>query len=213
MKKKERMQNLIIVGHPDEKSFCYNGIFKTIKKTLLSEGYLNEVEVIDLYRDSFARPRTDLIKKYKDLVKWADRIYFISPVWWFRLTPRMEIFFDEVLTPGYAYKFVPVVGPYAYPKPFLGDKQIRTYITHGAPALPVKTLYLNSPKLRLVMGVFTFVFGWKLSLWTKTKQFWSVPFVSQKKREQYLETIRKDVVKDLKKHQLKINRTKTKKPV
>ena len=124
-KKKERMQNLIVVGHPDEKSFCYNGIFKTIKKTLLEEkGYLNEIEVIDLYRDSFQRPRTDLIDKYKELVKWADRIYFVSPVWWFRLTPRMEIFFDEVLTPGYAYQFVPVVGPYAYPRPFLSDKKV-----------------------------------------------------------------------------------------
>ena len=50
-KKKERMQNLIIVGHPDEKSFCYNGIFKTIQKTLLEndgkDRYLNEIEVID----------------------------------------------------------------------------------------------------------------------------------------------------------------------
>ena len=204
-KKKERMQNLIIVGHPDEKSFCYNGIFKTIQKTLLeNDGYLNEIEVIDLYRDSFQRPRTDLIEKYKELVKWADRIYFISPVWWFRLTPRMEIFFDEVLTPGYAYQFVPVVGPYAYPRPFLSDKKIRTYITHGAPSLPVRTLYLNSPKLRLVMGVFTFVFGWNLALWFKTKQFWSVPFVSTAKRKKYLETVRKDVVRDLKKHQNKI---------
>ena len=63
MKKKERMQNLIIVGHPDEKSFCYNGIFKTIQKTLLESDYLNEIEVIDLYRDSFKRPRNKLIKK------------------------------------------------------------------------------------------------------------------------------------------------------
>ena len=164
MSKKERMQNLIVIGHPDEGSFCYNGIYRTLKKTLLdTPGYLNEVECIELYSDSFARPRTDLIKKYKELVQWADRIYFISPVWWFRLTPRMEIFFDEVLTPGYAYQFVPVVGPYAYPKPLLSDKKVRTYITHGATALPVRTLYLNSPKLRLVMGVFTFVFGWRLS--------------------------------------------------
>ena len=201
------MQNLMIVGHPDKKSFCYNGIFKTIQKTLLEndgkDRYLNEIEVIDLYRDSFQRPRTDLIKRYKDLVKWADRIYFISPVWWFRLTPRLETFFDEVFTPGYAYQFVPVIGMYAYPRPFLSDKKIRTYITHGAPALPVKTLYLNSPKLRLVMGVFTFVFGWKLSLWLKTKQFWAVPFVSSAKRKQYLETVRKDVVRDLRKHQIK----------
>ena len=54
------------------------------------------------------------------------------------------------------------------------------------------------------MGVFTFVFGWRLNLWTKTKQFWSVPFVSTKKRKKYLETVRKDIVKDLKKHQIKI---------
>ena len=203
-KKSERMHNLIVIGHPDEKSFCYNGIFKTIKKTLLEEdGYLNEVEVIDLYRDSFVRPRTDLIARYKEIVTWADRIYFISPVWWFRLTPRMEIFFDEVLTPGWAYQFQPIIGLYAYPKPFLSDKKVRTYITHGSPALPVRTLYVNSPKLRLVMGVFTFVFGWRLSLFTKTKQFWSVPFVSAAKRKKYLETVRKDVVRDLKTDQNK----------
>ena len=132
------------------------------------------------------------------MINWSDRIYFISPVWWFRLTPRMEIFFDEVFTPGFAYKFVPIIGSYAYPEPFLADKKIRTYLTHGAPALPVRTLYLNSPKLRLVMGVFTFVFGWKLSLWTKTKQFWSVPFVSAEKRAKYLKRVEKDILKDVK---------------
>ena len=71
------------------------------------------------------------------------------------------------------------------------------YITHGAPMLPVVTLYLNSVKLRLVLGVFTFVFGWKLSRWLKTKQFWSVPFVSDKKRKKYLEVVKRDMKKDL----------------
>ena len=113
------MNNLIVISHPDKNSFCYNGIFKTILKELRIDG--QEVCVADLYDDSFARPRTDTIKKYQDLVTWSDRIYFISPVWWFRLTPRMEIFFDEVFTPGFAYKFVPIVGKYAYPKPFLKD--------------------------------------------------------------------------------------------
>ena len=198
MSKKERMQNLIVIGHPDEGSFCYNGIYRTLKKTLLNTpGYLNEVECIELYSDSFARPRTDLIEKYKELVKWADRIYFISPVWWFRLTPRMEIFFDEVFAPGFAYEFVNITKLYAYPKPFLKNKKVRTYVTHGAPAIPVLTLYLNSVKLRLVMGVYTFVFGWRLSLFTKTRQFWSVPFVSQEKREKYLKTVEKDIKNDI----------------
>lgn len=190
------MKNLIVIAHPDKNSFCYNGIFKTIVNELESAN--EEIRIADLYSDSFARPRTDLISRYKEDVTWADRIYFVSPVWWFRLTPRMEVFFDEVMTPGFAYKFVPIIGKYAYPKPFLSDKKVRTYITHGAPALPVLTLYLNSVKLRLVMGVYTFVFGWKPSRWLKTKQFWSVPFVDDKTRARYLKTVSNDIKKDLK---------------
>ena len=190
------MKNLIIIGHPDMNSFCYNGIYKTVKNELNTEN--QETKTIDLYRDSFTRPRTNLIKNYQDLISWCERIYFISPVWWFRLTPRMEIFFDEVFTQGFAYKFVNITKLYAYPKPFLKDKKVRTYVTHGAPALPVITLYLNSVKLRLVMGVYTFVFGWRFSLFSKTRQFWSVPFVSDNKRSKYLNSIKKDIKNDLK---------------
>ena len=190
------MKNLIIIGHPDMNSFCYNGVFKTVKNELNTEN--QETKTIDLYRDSFTRPRANLIKNYQDLISWCERIYFISPVWWFRLTPRMEIFFDEVFTQGFAYKFVNITKLYAYPKPFLKDKKVRTYVTHGAPALPVITLYLNSVKLRLVMGVYTFVFGWRFSLFSKTRQFWSVPFVSDNKRSKYLNSIKKDIKNDLK---------------
>ena len=189
------MKNLIIIGHPNKESFCYDGIFKTVKNQLSKNK--EDIEIIDLYTDSFTRPRTKLIKKYQDLVTWSERIYFISPVWWFRLTPRMEIFFDEVFEPGFAYEFVNITKLYAYPKPFLKNKKVRTYVTHGAPAIPVLTLYLNSVKLRLVMGVYTFVFGWRLSLFTKTRQFWSVPFVSQEKRAKYLKTVEKDIKNDL----------------
>ena len=190
------MKNLIVIGHPDKKSFCYSGIFKTVQDEL--ENANEEIEIIDLYRDSFTRPRDGIIKKYQNLVTWCERIYIISPVWWFRLTPRMEIFFDEVFTQGFAYKFVNITKLYAYPKPFLKDKKVRTYVTHGAPALPVITLYLNSVKLRLVMGVYTFVFGWRFSLFSKTRQFWSVPFVSHRKREKYLNSVSKDIKRDIK---------------
>lgn len=191
------MKNLIVIAHPDQNSFCYNGIYKTILQELDVEG--QETRVADLYSDDFERPRGAIMDGYKADIIWADRIYFISPVWWFRLTPRMEVFFDEVLTPGFAYKFVTIIGKYAYPKPFLKDKRVRTYITHGAPSLPVITLYLNSVKLRLVMGVYTFVFGWSPSRWLKTKQFWSVPFVSDEKRKSYLKRVAKDIRKDIKK--------------
>jgi putative NADPH-quinone reductase len=188
-------KHLVVIGHPDQKSFCYNGIFKTIVRQM--KRYKSNYRVIDLYEDKLHRDKKELIKKYKELVVWSTHIYFVSPVWWFRLTPKLEMFFDEVFTPGFAYKFIPLIGKYAYPKPFFKNKKVRTYITHGAPKLPVITLYLNSVKLRLVMGVYTFVFGWNLNRWTKTKQFWSVPFVTNNKRIKYLRVVKEDIRKDL----------------
>ena len=33
------MKSLIVIGHPEENSFCYNGIFKTILKELKENMY------------------------------------------------------------------------------------------------------------------------------------------------------------------------------
>ena len=189
------MKALIIISHPDKNSFCYNGIFKEVQKNLEHHA---EVKVADLYHESYLRPRTKLMQKFKDWITWSTHIYIISPVWWFRCTPRLEVFFDEVFTPGFAYDFKPLTKTYGVPVPRLKDKKLRTYITHGAPALPVITVYLNSVKLRLVMGVYTFVFGWKPSLFTKTKQFWSVPFATDEKRKKYLQRVKRDVLRDVK---------------
>ena len=192
------MENLIVIGHPDKKSFCYNGIMKTIIETLKKNN--QTYELIDLYADKFSPSRyyrnEKIVKKYQDLVVKSKKIYIISPVWWFRCTPLIEGFFDQVFAQGFAYVFVPITKIYAYPKPLLGDKKVRTYLTHGAPSIPVLTLYLNSVKLRLVMGVYSFVFGW---FKTKTRQFWSVPFVDLNKRIKYLRRVEKDVLSDIKK--------------
>ena len=188
------MKNLIIIAHPNTESFCYNGIMKTIRETL--ETNKEEVYLLDLYRENVTFEfGEDKVKEYKGLITWSDRIYFISPVWWFRTTPMLESFFDQIFTPGFAYKFKPITKVYGIPQPLLGDKKVRTYLTHGAPALPVLTLYLNSVKLRLVMGVYSFVFGW---FKTRTRQFWSVPFVSHNERMIYLEKVKQEVKHDLK---------------
>jgi NAD(P)H dehydrogenase (quinone) len=187
------MKNLIVIGHPDKNSFCYNGILNTIKEEI-SNHKSEEVRVIDLYEDNFNDNSNNLINRYKKLIDWSERIYFISPVWWFRCTPKLEMFFDTVFTPGYAYKFKSITKTYGFPVPLLKDKRVRTYLTHGAPALPVLTLYANSVKLRLVIGVYSFVFGW---FRTKTHQFWSVPFVSDKKRKKYLKRVKSHISEDI----------------
>lgn len=189
----KNMNNLIIIAHPDKQSFCHNGIFKTIYNTLNDNK--ENIDVIDLYEEKFnVFGDQEKTKLYQDLIVKSNRIYIISPVWWFRCTPLLESFFDQVLSPGFAYKFVNITKIYAYPVPFLKDKKVRTYLTHGAPALPVLTLYVNSVKMRLIMGVYSFVFGW---FRTKTRQFWSVPFVSEEKRKSILLVVKRDVERDI----------------
>ena len=87
------MNNLVIIGHPDKKSFCHNGIFSTITK-ILSQHQNQNTKTIDLYEDKLHEGKKQLIESYKKKVLWAERIYFISPIWWFRLTPKMETFFS-----------------------------------------------------------------------------------------------------------------------
>ena len=95
------MNNLIIIAHPDKQSFCHNGIFKTIYQALSNHN--EKVDVIDLYEDKFNlfgdEAKTNL---YKEKITKSNRIYMISPVWWFRCTPLLESFFDQVLSPGFA---------------------------------------------------------------------------------------------------------------
>ena len=45
------MKNLIIVGHPNQKSFCYNGIMKTIEREL-KKNEDEDIAIIDLYREN-----------------------------------------------------------------------------------------------------------------------------------------------------------------
>ena len=119
---KKKFRHLVIISHPDQKSFCYNGIFKTIIRQMRKHKEI--YKVIDLYEDKLHNDRDDLIKEYQDLITWSTHIYIVSPVWWFRLTPKLETFFDQVLTPGFAYKFVNITKLYAFPKPFLKDKYV-----------------------------------------------------------------------------------------
>ena len=64
---KKKFKHLIIIGHPDKKSFCYNGIFKTIIKQLKESN--ENYKTIDLYEDKLHRNRTELIKAINDSKK------------------------------------------------------------------------------------------------------------------------------------------------
>lgn len=186
------MKVLNIIAHPDKKSFNF-AIHNTVKDWCNDNKI--QYKFIDLYLDKFnpvistseSTYSKELINEYRRRIAWADVIIITSPVWWFRLTTQLEGFFDKVMTPGFAYKFKQITKTIGYPQPLLKNKRVITFLTHGAPALPVKTVYANSVKLRLLLGVYSFCFGWFRS---KIYQFWSVPYVSDAKRKSYLEKVK-----------------------
>jgi len=64
------MKNLIVIGHPDKKSFCYNGILKTIKETLQDQN--QDIQIIDLYKENKKFEfSSEKVNEYKEMVIYS----------------------------------------------------------------------------------------------------------------------------------------------
>lgn len=191
---------LIIYAHPDTNSFNH-AMLEQVKTTLKNQN--KTFEVIDLYainynpvltrEESKGKATSEQTIAFQKLISAAENIIFIFPVWWFRAPAILEGFIDKVFVPGFAYRFKQIIGVYGMPIPLLREKKVRAFITHGAPALPVLTIYVNAVKYRFLLGFLSFCFN---IFKCKIYQFWSVPFVTKEKREQYLAKIDR-IVKSL----------------
>lgn len=196
------MQSAVIIyAHPDEQSFNA-AILNTVAGQLNKAG--QQYTVIDLYREGYnpvlskeeiKGEVSDQTKHYQQQIRNATDIIFIFPVWWFRAPAILEGFIDKTFIPKFAYRFKPLIGKYGLPVPLLKDKKVLAFITHGAPALPVKTLYVNVVKYRFLLGFLSFCFN---IFRCRIIQLWSVPFINAAKREQYLNKINRVISKRFK---------------
>jgi NAD(P)H dehydrogenase (quinone) len=104
--------DLIIFAHPDNKGSHNAAILNHVKGRLKMKGA--EFEVIDLYADNFdpvfrltpePESKMALVKKYQGLVAKADRLIFISPVWWYNVPSILKGFLEHVFYSSFAYSF------------------------------------------------------------------------------------------------------------
>lgn len=101
----------IVVGHPDKESYNF-ALAKAYKTGAEKSGAeLREIIISDLNFNpnlQFGyRKRTELepdLVKSQEILKWADHIVWIYPVWWGSVPAIMKGFLDRVLLPGYAFK-------------------------------------------------------------------------------------------------------------
>ncbi|MCL2038231.1 NAD(P)H-dependent oxidoreductase [Candidatus Saccharibacteria bacterium] len=101
---------LVVLGHPDSKGFN-NEIFDTFVKNIdrtksdvktLQLGKMKFDPVLRFGYRKFMKPDAE-IEKSQELVKWADHIVFIYPIWWSSMPSLLKGWIDRVFTPGYAY--------------------------------------------------------------------------------------------------------------
>lgn len=122
------MKVLIIYSNHNTGNFNHQLLDRVVKK-FIDKG--DEVMVRDLYKMNFdpvlspgdfemisAGNTPDDISKEQDLVRWADLLMFIYPVWWGGMPAIMKGYIDRVFSWGFAYKSNGN-GPY----PLLTDKK------------------------------------------------------------------------------------------
>ncbi|CAK9891281.1 MULTISPECIES: NAD(P)H-dependent oxidoreductase [Pseudomonas] len=103
---------LVILGHPSPNSFC----------AALSDSYLNsardnghDVRLLELgslafdpiLHDGYQQIQTlepDLLHA-QQLIRWAEHLVFVFPVWWGGIPALLKGFFDRILLPGFAFKY------------------------------------------------------------------------------------------------------------
>lgn len=102
---------LIINGHPDKESYNFALVEAYRTGAERSNAEIKQINIRDLdFNPNLQfgyRKRTelepDLIKSQK-MLKWADHIVWVFPVWWASLPAIMKGFLDRVLLPGYAFQ-------------------------------------------------------------------------------------------------------------
>ena len=138
------MRTLIILGHPDKKSLC-SAIADSYEKGASEKG--GEVERINLHELNFninlkqgykvlQTLEPDLVEAQR-LLKWANHIVIVFPVWWGSVPALLKGFLDRTLLPGFAFKLRENSNGWDR---LLSGKSARLFVTSDAPSW---WLYLN----------------------------------------------------------------------
>ncbi|MDC1282513.1 NAD(P)H-dependent oxidoreductase [bacterium] len=184
------MKALIVIAHPDRKSFGHAKLVPTIKFQYKKLGY--DVEVLDLYLDgynpsSFTGDISNInnnafARSYRHAIKTADHVFIVSPTRWLSLDPLIEGFIDQVFTKGFAYDDN---------RGLLGDRKLRMIVISTLPKSSTwKTL--NILWIRLRVMIFPMIFKYNN---IRVYQIWNVKKAGNLQLNKHLHNIKKIIIK------------------
>ena len=183
------MKHLVLYAHPDKKSFSHS-LKEKVVASIKARG--EEVIVRDLYEMNFNAVRgmkdidlmtknqvcADVLEEQK-LIKAADVITVIHPIWWAGMPAILKGYIDRVFTHGFAYA-VENGGL----KPLLSGKKVIMINNHGAPNEHYAPMQ-DAIKMTEDQGIFKFC-GMEI---LNHQFFGAVPYVENSAREKWLESV------------------------
>lgn len=128
---------LVILGHPDEDSFCnalaqayVDGAKQTGATVTLLR--LSKLSFDPILRHGYRmeQPLEPDLQRAQQLVKDADHLVWVYPNWWATVPALLKGFIDRVFLPNFAFAY-PSQG--SIPKKLLGGKTARLIVTADSP--------------------------------------------------------------------------------
>ena len=179
----------LVYSHYNNKSFNA-AIRDTFVEAAEQKGH--KVDCVDLYKEKFnpvfsGEKPDEIVLDHRKRIEKCNVIVLVAPIWNFRMPAILEGWIDKVLAPPWAFRFKKLVGNYGYPQGNLRDKKAIIFCTYGSPRFAVATFFLNMPVRRLKRGIF-YICGITDILY---RRYFAVPFVSDKKRKEFLEDVKK----------------------
>ncbi len=163
----------LLLGHPDKSGMC--GKLADAYETGAREGG-HEIQRLNIGEMQFDpilhkgyRAMQDLepdLRKFQELVQWADHTVIIYPVWWVGMPALLKGLFDRAWLPGSAFRYIKTKAgkrTIFWHRLFRG-KTARTILTSGTAPLLVRFLPGNV-NAQLKWGILWFAGFSVRSLW------------------------------------------------
>ncbi len=186
------MKHLLIYTHLNPNSFT-KAVSDEVEKVLQEKG--EEVKTINLYEEKFnpvlefpdiehmfmGKEATADVKKYQELISWADNLIFVYPVWWQQMPAMLKGFIDRVFSNGYAFAYneTGVEG-------LLKGKTAHLFINTGNRSEVLEQIGMHTALKKVnEEGIFGFC-----GMTAKTTFFGNIAMGSDDERKEYLESIK-----------------------
>lgn len=186
------MKHLIIYSHLNPKSFT-KAIVDQVSEIVKSKN--EEVKVIDLFADKFnplfefqdvesmfmGKETPKDIKRYQEMITWADKLTIVYPLWWSQMPAQLKGFFDRVFANGFAFEYTKTG-----PNGLLKDKTAQIIVNIGTPLEFFEKAGMDEAINKVnENGLFGFC-----GIKAKTTYFGSVTSCSDEQRKEYLKSLK-----------------------